>query len=72
LWDSASEIAALALYSKVPESSGHKSARLGTLHVYRGRAAIIENEDRNLELVFREELGEKETGYEEVKFNDYY
>jgi hypothetical protein len=32
----------------------------------------MENEDNNLELVFREELGKEETGYEEEKFNDYY
>jgi hypothetical protein len=71
-WDSASEIAALALYSKVPESSWHMSAGLRTLNVYRKKVAMMENEDRNLELVFREELREEEMGYEDVKFNDYY
>jgi hypothetical protein len=34
-WDSASEITALALYSKVPDTSGHMSAGLSTLSFYR-------------------------------------
>lgn len=66
------KITALALYFKVPESSGHMSAGLGTLDAYRPRVAIMENENRNLELVFHEELEEEEIGYKEAKLNDYY
>lgn len=71
-WDSASEITALALYSQVPKTSGHMSAGLGTLNIFRRRVAIMENEDSNLEIVLREENGDEETGYEGVKYNKYY
>jgi hypothetical protein len=48
------------------------SAGLETINIFRQQVAIMENENQDLELVFRSGRDDEEVGYQRVKYNKYY
>lgn len=71
-WDSASEITALALRSKVPaKKQGHVTAGLSTVNVFREAVTIKENQEAELELIFARDVTVA-SRYEDMTYNKWY